>query len=116
MGFRGWESKALRHPRLRGPDSPVPSEALCLEQVQPAAPSFCCPRLSQPLTVCVLRWPEEDLKSINKWAYEGERVIHGNPSGVDNAVSTWGKCVHSSSFLGVSFVGALALSAWDGYS
>lgn len=36
------------------------------------------------------RWPEEDLKSINKWAYEGERVIHGNPSGVDNAVSTWG--------------------------
>ncbi|EDM13938.1 mevalonate kinase, isoform CRA_b [Rattus norvegicus] len=35
-------------------------------------------------------WPEEDLKSINKWAYEGERVIHGNPSGVDNSVSTWG--------------------------
>ncbi|XP_035299131.1 mevalonate kinase isoform X4 [Cricetulus griseus] len=36
------------------------------------------------------RWSEEDLESINKWAYEGERVIHGNPSGVDNAVSTWG--------------------------
>ncbi|XP_055462394.1 mevalonate kinase [Psammomys obesus] len=36
------------------------------------------------------RWPEEDLELINKWAYKGERVIHGNPSGVDNAVSTWG--------------------------
>nr|XP_004664067.2 mevalonate kinase [Jaculus jaculus]XP_044988988.1 mevalonate kinase [Jaculus jaculus] len=36
------------------------------------------------------RWPEEDLQSINKWAFQGERVIHGNPSGVDNAVSTWG--------------------------
>lgn len=59
----------------------------------------------------MLRWPEEDLKSINKWAFEGERVIHGNPSGVDNAVSTWGKGVHSSSssFPGASFVCALAL-------
>lgn len=84
--------------------------------MQPAAPSLCCPRLPQPLTLCVLRWPEEDLKSINKWAYEGERVIHGNPSGVDNAVSTWGECVRSSSFLGASFVGTLALSARDGYS
>ncbi|NP_001293134.1 mevalonate kinase isoform X1 [Mus musculus] len=51
-----------------------------------------CEEVSNPLKdgVSVSRWPEEDLKSINKWAFEGERVIHGNPSGVDNAVSTWG--------------------------
>ncbi|XP_028621358.1 mevalonate kinase [Grammomys surdaster] len=51
-----------------------------------------CEEVSNPLKDkgSVGRWTEEDLKSINKWAYEGERVIHGNPSGVDNAVSTWG--------------------------
>ncbi|XP_021112961.1 mevalonate kinase isoform X3 [Heterocephalus glaber] len=36
------------------------------------------------------RWPKEDLELINQWAFRGERVIHGNPSGVDNAISTWG--------------------------
>lgn len=36
------------------------------------------------------RWDSEDLELINMWALKGERVIHGNPSGVDNAVSTWG--------------------------
>uniref|UniRef100_A0A8D0RT16 Mevalonate kinase n=1 Tax=Sus scrofa TaxID=9823 RepID=A0A8D0RT16_PIG len=36
------------------------------------------------------RWTEENLELINKWAFQGERVIHGNPSGVDNAISTWG--------------------------
>lgn len=43
------------------------------------------------LTICQKRgWPEEDLEVINQWAFRGERVIHGNPSGVDNAISTWG--------------------------
>uniref|UniRef100_A0A2K6EKD6 Mevalonate kinase n=1 Tax=Propithecus coquereli TaxID=379532 RepID=A0A2K6EKD6_PROCO len=43
------------------------------------------------LSICrKQRWTEQDLELINKWAFQGERVIHGNPSGVDNAVSTWG--------------------------
>ncbi|KAL7986586.1 hypothetical protein Chor_012869 [Crotalus horridus] len=38
----------------------------------------------------VARWTEEELDMINRLAFRGEQVIHGNPSGVDNAVSTWG--------------------------
>ncbi|KAM6165387.1 mevalonate kinase [Erethizon dorsatum] len=51
-----------------------------------------CEDISNPLKDgdSVSRWPEEDLELINQWAFCGERVIHGNPSGVDNAISTWG--------------------------
>lgn len=34
-----------------------------------------------------------ELKRINNWAFVGEMCIHGNPSGVDNTVSTGGRAV-----------------------
>ncbi|XP_034026130.1 mevalonate kinase [Thalassophryne amazonica] len=37
-----------------------------------------------------VRWCQEDMELINSWAFQGEMIIHGNPSGVDNAVGTWG--------------------------
>lgn len=36
---------------------------------------------------------EEQLQRINRWAFVGELVIHGNPSGVDNTVATNGHAV-----------------------
>jgi len=33
------------------------------------------------------------LERVNNWAFAGEMCLHGNPSGVDNTVSTGGKAV-----------------------
>lgn len=36
---------------------------------------------------------EQSLSLISSWAFESERVMHGNPSGVDNTICTYGGIV-----------------------
>ncbi|KAK5112915.1 hypothetical protein LTR62_003737 [Meristemomyces frigidus] len=52
-----------------------------------------CRALSGPHPDQMSKEADEQLERINRWAFVGELLIHGNPSGVDNTVATNGHAV-----------------------
>ncbi|XP_019616546.1 PREDICTED: mevalonate kinase-like [Branchiostoma belcheri] len=62
--------------------------------------AYCTALAAGLLTMCNVisrpegkTWSKEDLEVINAWAFQGEKLIHGNPSGIDNSVSTFGDAI-----------------------
>jgi len=49
--------------------------------------------LAMPFKGMLAHETQLQLQRVNNWAFVGEMCIHGNPSGVDNTVSTGGKAV-----------------------
>lgn len=50
--------------------------------------------LAKPFKGMMPHETQLQVKRINNWAFVGEMVIHGKPSGVDNTVATQGKAVY----------------------
>ncbi|KAI4364600.1 hypothetical protein MLD38_020671 [Melastoma candidum] len=40
-----------------------------------------------------LDFEDDKLDLLNRWAFEGEKILHGKPSGIDNTVSTYGSII-----------------------
>jgi mevalonate kinase len=43
-----------------------------------------------------------DKETLNAWTFQAERVLHGNPSGIDNSVAIFGGCLMYSKAGGIS--------------
>lgn len=63
----------------------VANLAACAGEEEDAAALPCCSRSPGALVPCSLC-----KEALNRWTYQSERVLHGNPSGIDNSIAIYG--------------------------